>query len=165
MNIGGKWRGYYEQQGSRHAIEAEFSQHGQRFTGRMTDEDTLIMGPPEQVSEDELREALKLDDESPAPMELVTSLPSDSTIEGQIDGETVRFVKKYIGSQTSSLWTDNVHVEIDLPNVEIQYEGRFEAQGDIIRGTWCIGGIVLDDEDDPADFEDRGLFALQREQD
>lgn len=145
FDLSGSWRGHYEHGGGRHGIEMKVAQHGASFAGEMRDEDTLIAGTCD-VS----------DDASEPAFEMMTSLPDRSVVEGEIAGDRVTFVKRYLGAQRTSGWNDGEEFHLEVEGHRVLYAGRLDAQGEKIRGQWRIPSPF------PGERDEVGAFELHR---
>jgi hypothetical protein len=149
----GTWRGHYVQNGARHGIEMQVVQRGQSFVGAMRDLDTLTTQAFRLVQPaGESGDAVDLGE-----AESWSTLPERSTIEGEVDGELVRFTKHYQGTARSSLWIPGKfeHHE-ERPGHRVLYEGTLTADGTTLGGHWHIPAP----EPDAPDLRDR--FELSR---
>jgi len=162
-HLTGTWRGYYEQNGQRRGISMRVAQRGDSFVGAMHDDETMWVTKEElqPVDPDEISIG-------PVAVEMLTVLPSESTIEGEVTGSRVTFEKRYRGKHSFTVFFD--HKEL-MPgaegqataNAEIEshrviYEGELDEAGNAITGIWRIPPP----EEMPDIDEEQGAFLLQR---
>lgn len=132
-DLTGTWRGHYEQ-GGRHGIEMHVEHRGDVFVGWMRDVDTLTMTTCPRKVVDEHG-----DEVEDGELDVVTSLPETSLIEGLVEVHRVTFVKRYQGAQRFEVWDDGrvVH-RAEFDEVRVVYEGTLDETGDLLTGRWRI---------------------------
>ena len=136
VDISGRWRGYYEQDGGQHGISMKVAQRGQGFVGQMRDQDTLLSGAAEVQGVDEAG-----DDDVAVAVEQMSVLPEFSLVEGDVDGARVVFDKRYQGTHSITAWVDeDVEARFDIFGHTVRYEGELDARGEQLRGAWRIAG-------------------------
>lgn len=147
IDLSGDWTGHYEQDGGRHGLSMRVVQRGQSFVGAMRDVDTLMAS----------REVLhaRAADGSQQPeiigeAEVLSSLPEHSTIEGEVEGRLVTFVKSYQGKSSTNVWVPGrAKMQFESPGHQVNYRGTLDATGTELAGHWTIppkhGGLVLRD--------------------
>jgi hypothetical protein len=167
IDITGRWAGVYHQHGHEHPISSFFNQFDTHLQGKMTDgeprfersvfEAAMAAGLPPGA--DEQIEA-KLRAEHPdAPREpiLATSIfPPYSTVEGDVRGRTVSFVKRYLGELFSGWRIGDCLIGTTKAGHEVRFRGTLSDDGNSIEGRWWV------DESDGPRLE--GGFRLQRQE-
>lgn len=155
FDLTGTWRGHYEQGGRRHGIEMRVVQRGQSFVGSMRDADTLMStSTPVQVPAADGAQQVA------AEAEVVWSLPELSTVEGEVERDVVRFDKVYRGSHHISVWVEGQgEMSVERPCHRVEYHGRLDAAGAVLRGRWRIPPADADDEAAADRFELHRLSA------
>ncbi|MBK9387836.1 MAG: hypothetical protein IPN34_23720 [Planctomycetes bacterium] len=144
-DLSGTWRGHYLQARARYGIAMEVAQEGARLRGRMRDEHTLIAGT----------EKLRGDDpgEDPTDYELLITLPEHSEIEGEVDGDRVSFVKRYLGKHTARALSERNELEVEIDGHHVLYAGHIEEGGAVLRGFWRIPPAFPGERGDTDRFE------------
>lgn len=147
LDLSGDWAGHYEQGGGRHGISMRIVQRGECFVGAMRDVDTLMASR-------EVLHALAADG-APQPevigeAEVLSTLPEHSTVEGEVAGRVVTFVKSYRGKSSTSVWVPGkAKMQFEAPGQQVQYRGTLTADGQQLAGHWTIaassGGPELRD--------------------
>jgi len=132
-NLSGTWRGHYEQDGP-HGIELHIEHRGEVFVGWMRDLDPLTMGTcPRKVFDEHGDEVVD------GEFDIVSSFPETSLVEGVVEGDDVRFLKQYQGTQHFEVWHRGHAVQrVEADNVRVVYEGILDATGDVLTGRWRI---------------------------
>jgi hypothetical protein len=149
FDLSGNWRGHYLQARGRYGISMEVAQEGTRFRGRMRDEHTLIAGI-EKLGGDE-------PDEVPTDFDLLITLPEHSEIEGEVDGDRVSFLKRYLGKHTARAFSEQNELEVEIDGHSVFYSGSIEESGEVLRGFWRIPAMF------PGDRGETDRFELRRE--
>lgn len=166
-DLSGHWEGYYKQSGASRKISATISQTENRITGTMRDLETefdqslfdaaleagLPPGADEQIDE-HLRRTYHA--QRNAPIRSKSRLPSDSTLEGTVQGHFVTFRKTYQGQHFSGYQIGDQEVGWTTESHAVHYSGRIEGQGNRIEGVWTIS-----DPDSPHKAL-QGPFLLER---
>lgn len=148
-DLSGTWRGYYTQHGKERPISARFEQEGFQIVGRMNDELTefestvsemamdqgLTPGADERIVE-KIRELCPWVSQEQIRAESV--LPSDSLLNGEIEGLAIRFRKTYQGQFFSGYRVGDVRVGITGEDHEVYYQGRISPDGMEIEGKWLL---------------------------
>ena len=184
-DLTGTWRGHYEQNGQRRGISMRVLQRGALLIGAMHDDETMWVTKEElqPVDHDEVGIG-------PVAVDLLTVLPAESTIEGEVDGARVTFEKRYRGKHTFTVFFDHsalhpgaegqASANAEIESHRVVYDGQIDATGEVLRGTWRIpvATVAFEDGDvDPDDAvqsrivgeneallgEDCGEFELRRE--
>ena len=134
FDLSGEWQGHYEQNRRQHGISMRVVQRGQSFVGAMRDVDTLLasaeaLTPPSgDGTKPETVQA-----------EVLSSLPEHSTIEGEIEGRLVSFVKSYRGTSTTHVRVPGrAQMTFAAPGHQVQYRGTLTPAGDEFAGYWTI---------------------------
>ena len=170
--ITGRWVGEYQQSGRSAPIEADLAvDDAGRLTGTMHDhepdqdlsvfEATAAAGlPPGSDEQIEARLRELLPREISGPIRFVTHLPTDSVLDGQVEGSTVAFVKTYRGQSYSGYKVGDAIVGGHSENHCVQYRGRLGPDGATLEGRWWIDA-------DPERLIARaeGSFSLHRQSD
>lgn len=138
FDLSGTWHGHYWQAGGSHAISMQIVQRGQSFVGRMTDVDTLL------VSREQLRtQSAGRPGEVFAEAEVMSTVPERSTVEGEVEGRIVRFLKHYQGKTSTSVWVaDHASRTFEFPGHQVEYTGTLSAEGDELAGHWQIAATT-----------------------
>jgi hypothetical protein len=148
IDLTGTWEGHFVQNGRRHGISMRVVQRGQSFVGAMRDVDTLM------VSHERLHTAggdESKDTEMVAEAEVLSSLPENSSIEGEVEKRLVTFVKHYQGKTSTSIWMPGkANITVEVPGHDVHYRGMLSLDGNTIAGMWRIpphhtGGELLRD--------------------
>jgi hypothetical protein len=147
-NLSGSWQGHYRQFGRKFPIGAELRQDGTRLTGNMWDEVTRVSHS--LADELETLEGSRLGRDTigmvlAAPfagagasdVRSDTELPRDSSLEGEVQGRVVSFVKTYLGPQHKTVQHGALQVA-EVTRSSILYAGEVDAGGRIIAGTWTV---------------------------
>lgn len=153
IDLTGRWRGHYEQDGVRHGIALEVAHRGESIVGRMRDDDTLMMGSMVVQGEDEhgARRAL-------GEAETMTSLPEWSIVEGTVTGTAIEFEKRYQGVHTNTLrLPGRGEWQMKVADHRVVYAGQLDADGSTMHGQWRIPPL------EAGGPEARGGFELRRE--
>jgi hypothetical protein len=131
IDLTGTWSGHYCQNSGRHGIRMQVIQRGQSFVGRMQDASTVLAG----------REQIPVDGGQPTMAEVMSTLPADSTVEGEVEGRVVTFLKSYRGKATTDLWVpDRGSMTFEFPGHQVHYLGTLDATGTVLSGSWHILG-------------------------
>jgi hypothetical protein len=149
FNVTGTWQGHYEQCDRSCPIRATLVQEGTQITGSMEDleiefdrsifEIAFYAGlPPGSDEQIDARLRKMFPDAGSAPIRYKSKLSSQSIIEGTVDGDMVRFVKKYQGDHYGCFVVGNREVGCTRPGHSVNYHGRVKDQGLHIEGTWTI---------------------------
>ena len=165
----GRWIGEYEQSGRSAPIEADLvvAPDG-ALSGTMrdvrTDQDLSVFEATASAglppgSDEQIEAVLRklLPDRAGSPIRFVTHLPSDSLLEGQVEGRSVRFLKTYRGESYSGYKVGDAIVGEHSDSHSVHYKGRLSSDGRILEGKWWIDA-------DPSRGTDRaeGPFILHR---
>lgn len=168
-DLSGRWAGYYSQRGHKRPITAEIEQEGEHLVGRMSDELTAF---ETSVSEMAMEEGLPpgaderiveqvrtlcpwaLTEEVRAEVEL----PSDSVLEGEVQGDAVRFRKTYQGPFFTGYRVGDVRIGIAGEDQQVHYRGLISADGRVIEGQWLLPGVP-----ENGLVRSEGVFVLRRE--
>ncbi len=136
FDLTGDWEGHYVQDRGRHGISMRVVQRGQSFVGAMRDADTLLS------SRQELHAPAGDDGKHPEPLgevEVLSAVPEHSTIEGEVEGRVVTFVKSYRGNSSTSVWgPGGAKVHVETPGHQVNYRGTLDVRGDEFAGHWSI---------------------------
>lgn len=133
FDLTGTWQGYYLQGGGRHGITMRVVQRGQSFVGHMHDSSTILAGSTR----------MQTDGDTSTEVELLSTLPADSTVEGEVEGHRVVFVKNYRGKATTSVFVpDRGPMQFEFPGHQVKYVGTLDGAGRILHGHWSIPGPV-----------------------
>ncbi|MCK5942047.1 MAG: hypothetical protein KAI24_08775 [Planctomycetes bacterium] len=133
-DISGRWRGHYEQDGGRHGISMEVAQRGGSFVGRMRDEDTVLSGTAKVPTIDE-----QGTENGSVDFETMGVLPEFSIVEGDVDGRSVAFVKRYEGTHSVVAWIDEgEEAQFEIPGHLVHYQGELVDDGSKLTGEWRI---------------------------
>jgi hypothetical protein len=150
-DLSGTWQGHYWQGGGRHAISMQIVQRGQSFVGRMVDSDTVL------ASRETLRTQPAGKGDVLAEVEVMSTLPEQSTIEGEIEGRLVQFTKHYQGKSSASVWVaDSKTRTYEFPGHRVLYDGALSGDGEEIVGHWQIAAQT------PEGAAQRDRFLLRR---
>jgi hypothetical protein len=164
----GRWSGHYLQRGAEFPITADILETGERLSGFMYDgqpdraysvseavaEAGLSPETEEQI-EAKLREMVP--DAPAGPIRCVSHLPPNSILRGQRTGQTVHFLKSYLGASFGGYQVGDRLVGIQKDGHQVHYEGELSPDGLILEGRWWI-------DPDPVDGTPgtEGLFHLHR---
>jgi hypothetical protein len=168
-DLSGVWRGYYTQHGQMRPICAVFEQDGGHLSGRMNDEVTgyelpvsemcmeegLPPGTDERIVE-QVRELLPGARYEPVMAEV--ELPADSLLDGEVDGDAVRFLKVYQGRYFTGYRVGSLRVGIFGEGQEVHYRGLLSPEGNEIEGQWLLHGVP-----EKGMVRTEGAFVLRRE--
>lgn len=134
FDLSGEWQGHYEQNRRQHGISMRVVQRGQSFVGAMRDADTLL------ASSEPLQPPTGGGAVQPiAHAEVLSSLPEHSTVEGEVEGRLVSFVKSYRGTSSTSFWVPGrAKLKIEAPGHQVHYRGTLDASGAEFAGYWTI---------------------------
>jgi hypothetical protein len=170
MDLTGRWHGAYVQHDRSHGVSADITQAGDRLTGFMRDHDTASestvfeaaaeAGLPPGADEEIVANLRRLAPESsPSPIRYVSQLPAESSLEGSVVGNVVRFVKTYLGTSLSGYRVGERVIGSRREGHSVHYWGQVSVDGDEIIGEWFI-------EADATKGERRtsGPFHLRREE-
>lgn len=149
VNLSGRWLGYYTQHDHERPIEVEFRQSGERLTGRMEDactefrsslaevvmEEGLAPGADERIVES-IRESFPDVPEGPVTAEI--RLSRNSTVEGQVSGPSIRFLKTYEGPHFAGYRIGEVRLGVLGQDQEVEFLGRLSGDGREIEGRWHL---------------------------
>jgi hypothetical protein len=142
IDLTGDWQGHYVQDKGQHGISMRVVQRGGSFVGRMRDVDTLLASRQELRAPTDGAELL-------GEADVLSTLPEHSTVEGELDGRVVAFVKSYHGKSTTTVSVNGRTMNFTAPGHAVQYRGTLAADGDEIAGHWTIdapdGGKPLRD--------------------
>jgi hypothetical protein len=150
-DLSGIWEGFYTQHDQERPIAATLEQEGTHLIGEMTDGCTeleasiseyamsegLPPGADEQIVE-KIREAHP--DAPPGPVMAEAELPPHSVLEGEVEGEKVRFVKTYQGEQFAGFRIGAMRVRWKVNGRQVHYQGLVSRDGNAIEGRWRIQG-------------------------
>jgi len=129
FDLTGTWQGHYQQGGGRHGITMRVVQRGQSFVGNMQDSSTILAG----------RAKVQAENGAPTEVDTLSTLPSDSTVEGEVEGHRVVFVKSYRGKATTNVWVpDRGPMLFEFPGHQVHYVGILDDDGKVLRGHWSI---------------------------
>jgi hypothetical protein len=151
LDLTGRWSGYYSQHDHERPITLELDQDGARLTGTMHDrctsirtslaelamEEGLPPGADERITAS-IRAAYP--DAPPDPIQAEVQLPPHSTIEGELDGRSIRFLKTYHGPHFAGYRIGEVRLGVLGADQEVQFLGRVSPGGDEIEGRWRFPG-------------------------
>jgi hypothetical protein len=148
-DLSGDWEGYYKQSGASRRIAATLLQTEDRITGTMRDLETefdrslfdaaLEAGLPPGADErldQQLRQMCP--GGGKGPIRSKSRLPSDSELEGTVQGDFVTFVKTYKGQHFLGFQVGSEEIGWTIGNHAVEYKGRIEEQGKRIAGVWTI---------------------------
>lgn len=160
-SLTGRWKGHYVQNGAKFGITVSWTQNGTGISGEMNDLQTereqplsdvvaqsnLPPGADEQIAE---RIYELLPDQPRTRIQFRSVLPESSSVEGTIQGKSIKFRKTYQGQtkQEYKVGDEKVHSFEDGHAVE--YQGQLSVDGDRINGEWIIyqpglpGGLMKD---------------------
>jgi hypothetical protein len=131
FDLSGSWQGHYLQSGGRHGISMRVVQRGQSFVGHMHDASTILAG----------RTRMQTENSGTTEVELLSTLPADSTVEGEVDGRRVTFMKSYRGKATTSVFVpDRGPMQFEFPGHQVHYIGILDDSGHVLHGHWSIPG-------------------------
>ncbi|CAN5814177.1 hypothetical protein BH23PLA1_BH23PLA1_28710 [soil metagenome] len=168
INLSGHWTGFYSHHDNPRPITAHLSQNGDSLFGTMNDEVTdfddsvseLAMeeGLPPGADEQIVEKIRSICPEAPLePVRAAFHLPSDSTVEGEVQGRAVLFRKTYQGQYFAGFRIGEIRVGKLGEDQEVQYLGTLSPDGNEIQGRWQ----VLDEDDVPLQ-RSSGSFVLRR---
>jgi hypothetical protein len=171
LSLTGSWIGHYMQRDRVRGIAADLQQEGERLSGQMRDAETVFElsifelaaecglppGADEQIVS-ALRE--QFPDEPRAPIRAVSSLASDSLLEGSVRGRTVTFLKTYQGEAFHGYRVGGREVGTRVAGHSVHYRGQISADGQTLEGHWWI-----DPEPDRTTRRTEGTFVLRRQPD
>jgi len=146
-DVSGHWSGFYTQHDHRRTISADLAQAGDRLTGTMNDDCTLI---ERRVSELALEEGLApgadeqivkqlraLVPQAPAgPVLAEVQLPPLSLLDGEVVGRAVQFEKTYQGQTFAGYRIGDFRVGQLGEGHRVHYRGRLNEDGTEIEGRW-----------------------------
>jgi hypothetical protein len=149
INLTGRWIGQYFQRDRPYAIAADLVQAGDRLTGTMRDavtdrehsvfEAAAEAGLPPGADEHIVAGLRRMMPDAPAaPIRCVSHLPPESTLEGQITGRRVYFLKSYQGTHFSGYRVGDKLVVHENSSHAVHYGGQLTPDGMEIEGTWWI---------------------------
>ncbi len=168
VDLSGHWTGFYSHHNRPRPISADLSHSGESLQGTMNDEVTdfedsvseLAMeeGLPPGADEQIVEKIRSLCPEAPLePVRAAFHLPSDSKVEGEVQGRSVLFRKTYLGQYFAGFRIGEIRVGKLGEDQEVQYLGTLSSDGNEIQGQWQ----VLDEDDVPLQ-RTRGSFVLRR---
>ncbi|MGB3967812.1 MAG: hypothetical protein WBO45_13855, partial [Planctomycetota bacterium] len=132
----------YQQNGGRHGITMQVVQRGQSFVGSMRDADTVLASRARMQQEPAGGGKGRT-----AEVDVLSTLPEHSTIEGEVEGRLVEFVKSYQGKSSTSVWgPGGKSMTVESPGHRVHYRGTLDATGSVLRGVWRIRPREADDE-------------------
>jgi hypothetical protein len=145
----GHWAGYYIQRDKRRDLTANLTQAGDKLHGSMRDLETQFeQSLFEMAAEgglppgaDELivtRIRNQFPDLPSGPIRAAMSLPSRSSIEGNVRGRTVYFLKTYQGEAFSGYRVGKQTIGVNLAGHVVHYKGFLNSDGNTIEGTWWV---------------------------
>ncbi len=170
-NLTGVWVGNYFQNDHPSPISAAIAHEGESLTGSMTDgapdraisvfEAAAQMGlPPGSDEQIEANLRARFPDEPAAPIRYVTLLPSGSTLNGRVAGDTVEFLKTYQGVHVGGFQVGDRLVGHQIDSHRVHYQGKVSPDGAEIEGKWWIDSLA-----DPPVRQTEGWFTLRRQED
>ena len=151
IDLSGDWEGFYTQHDHRRPITAELAQEGNRLSGTMADsctdfemsitelamEEGLPPGADEQIV-GSIREQFP---EAPlGPVVAEIHLPESSIIEGDVEDQSVRFIKTYQGEHEAGYRIGGMRMRWNTDTHQVQYQGRLSPNGQEIEGYWSFVG-------------------------
>ena len=168
-SLTGSWVGHYLQRDRVRGIAAELKQEGEQLSGQMRDAETVFElsvfelaaecglppGADEQIVS-ALRE--KFPDEPHAPIRAVSSLASESLLEGSVRGRTVTFLKTYQGEAFHGYRVGDHRVGTHVAGHSVHYRGQISSDGLTLEGHWWI-----DPEPNHSKRRAEGTFVLRRQ--
>jgi hypothetical protein len=145
----GRWTGYYVQKDQHRAIAAELVQRNDRLEGAMHDLQTrfemsvyemaaecgLPPGADEQIVA-KLRQEHA--DQARGPIRALMTLPDESTVQGNVRGQSVYFRKTYTGEAFSGYSVGSKEVGVRVMGHCVHYRGTLSDDGQSLEGTWWI---------------------------
>ena len=167
-SLSGQWTGIYFQHDRPHPIALEVVQDGERLTGLMrdghTDRESSVFqvaaeaGLPPGADEQIVAQLHELFPDTPADsIRYVSHLPSESPIEGWVDGPTVYFLKTYEGAHFGGYKVGDRIVGHLVESHAVHYKGKLSSDGRAIEGRWWI-----ETESEPGGAKNEGSFLLER---
>ena len=148
-NLSGRWAGHYYQHNGPHPISLDIVQDGERLSGSMWDGDTekevsvfeaaAEAGLPPGADEQIVAQLGAMFPETRADsIRHVAHLPSQSSIEGWVRGDSVYFLKTYLGAHVSGFKIGERIVGQRIENHCVHYQGRLNEEGNGLEGRWWI---------------------------
>jgi hypothetical protein len=148
-NLTGHWKGSYYQHDRPHPILLDLVQESDRLTGAMRDGETdretsvfnmsveagLAPGADEQIVA-QLHQAFP--DAPESSIRYITHLPSESAVEGWVQGSQVYFLKTYQGSHFTGFRVGERMIGHQREGHAVHYGGRLSPDGTEIEGKWWI---------------------------
>lgn len=149
LGITGDWEGHYAQNDDTRPIKAALIQSGTRISGTMIDVQTdidhslfdyaAISGLPpgaDETLDSQIRPLIP--GAGQQPILARTILPSESRIEGTINGSDVRFEKQYQGRSFHGFEAGDKRIGQYTKGHAVCYSGRLSSDGRTIEGKWTI---------------------------
>jgi hypothetical protein len=151
IDITGRWVGAYFQHGREHPLTADFAQIDSHLQGKMTDgvtefessvfdaamEAGLPPGADEQIVANLRKQRPDL---PPGPIRATATLPSASILEGEVQGQTVRFRKTYLGEHFTGWRVGNCLIGSTVNVHVVQFRGRLSDDANSLEGQWFVDG-------------------------
>ncbi len=148
-NLTGHWRGFYTHHDQRRPIEVEFSQDGPRLTGRMEDACTEFRASLAQLvikeglppgADERIVESIRssFPDVPEGPIVAEFKLSKQSSVEGQVEGPSIRFLKTYDGPHFTGYRIGEIRLGVLGQDQEVEYLGRLSQDGQEIEGRWHL---------------------------
>ncbi len=145
----GRWTGYYVQRDKRRDLTADLTQTGEKLRGTMQDLETVFEmsvfemalegGLPPGADEMIVSRIRKQFPELPGdPIRASMSLPSHSSVEGQVRSRTVYFLKSYQGEAFSGYRIGQQRIGMTIAGHAVHYRGQLSADGSTLEGTWWM---------------------------
>jgi hypothetical protein len=149
VNLTGRWEGSYSQYGRAHAITAEFVQSGEVLRGTMRDRETVTEKSVFEVAleaglppgaDEQIEASLRamFPDAHGVRVRSRTELPPLSTLEGDLRGRTVSFVKRYQGESFVGYQVGERRVGQTTEGHAVHYHGEISDNEMTIAGRWWI---------------------------
>lgn len=148
-SLSGRWTGHYYQHDQLHPIEAELVQKGATLAGLMrdlmTDRDASVFEaaaeaglPPGADEQIVAKIRAMVPEETGGQVRFITHLPTDSLLEGTVEGRNVKFLKSYQGVAFNGYRLGESLVVNEHLGLAVHYEGRLSLDGGKIEGSWWI---------------------------
>jgi hypothetical protein len=145
----GEWHGCYQQHQHQRRIVASLVQDGDRISGQMRDLDAntseslsdavanagLAPGADEQIDE-QIRKILP--EAGREPIITRSVLPTESVLDGTVNGDVVRFTKAYQGQSFHGYEIGERGIGYATPGHSVEYTGRLSRDRKRIIGQWMI---------------------------
>jgi hypothetical protein len=171
INITGRWIGSYRQHERDNPITAIFAQVDGNLQGKMTDGITKVdqsvfdaafeAGLPPGADEQIVVLLRKEFPDAPrTPIRAQSNIPEFSTLEGEIRGRDVRFLKEYIGDHFNGWLVGDKLIGTTIADHSVQYAGTLSEDGKSIEGRWTVSTSRKRDSATVS-----GSFILRREDD